>query len=91
MELFYDILNSINNASGNKTPTGIQQNCNISYDKFSKYVKELNQKGLIDIEHFSITEKGKKLLDDYDKIKDFLIKMKMEYVYQEETLENAQS
>ena len=89
-EIYVDILNSINNTNSNDlTPTRIQQNCNLSYDKFSKYLIELNQKGLIDTSNYSITEKGKKLLKDYGKIKDFLLKMNIEFVKKEEILKNV--
>lgn len=90
LEIYYDILNAITNTSGGSvTPTRIQQNCNMSYDKFSNYLGELNKKGLINTSDFSITEKGKKLLEDYSKIKDFLHDMNMEYVTKEEEIKNV--
>ncbi len=91
MEIYYDILNAIDfeGSSGFATPTRIQQNCNLSYDKFSKYFKELEQKGLIHTSDRKITPQGKNLLEDYKKIKDFLIKMNLEYVKKEEVLKHV--
>jgi predicted transcriptional regulator len=90
LEIYYDILSAINNESSyGIVPTRIQQNCNMSYDKFSKYLKELEQKGLIHNPKNTITEKGIKLLQDYDKIKEFLLKMNMEYVKPQEVMKNV--
>jgi predicted transcriptional regulator len=86
LEIFHDILNAIQEESsyGEIKPTRVQQKCNISYDKFSKYVYELSKRKLI--KHDSslyITDKGKQLLKDYGKIKDFLTEMKLEYLSEE--------
>ena len=86
LEIFYDILTAIQNesSSGEVKPTRVQQRCNMSFDKFSRYMEALKNEGLIHNSSTIITEKGKKLLQDYDKIKDFLNKMKLEYVGTEE-------
>ena len=86
LEIFYDILTAIQNesSSGEVKPTRVQQRCNMSFDKFSRYMEALKNEGLIRDSSPIITEKGKKLLQDYDKIKDFLNKMKLEYVGTEE-------
>ena len=86
LEIFYDILTAIQNesSSGEVKPTRVQQRCNMSFDKFSRYMEALKNEGLIHDSSPIITEKGTKLLQDYDKIKDFLNKMKLEYVSNEE-------
>ena len=91
LEIFYDILTAIRNEGfgGEVKPTRVQQRCNISFDKFSRYLNALTSEGLISNSPIIITEKGKKLLQDYDKIKDFLNKMKLEYVSNEEALNNV--
>ena len=90
MEIFNDILIAIQKESfyGEVKPTRVQQKCNISYDKFSKYVGELTKRKLITHDSpFSITDKGKQLLEDYGKIKDFLTKMKLEYLSEGDSYE----
>ena len=88
LEIFYYILTAIQNeaSSGEVKPTRVQQRCNLSFDKFSRYLEALRNEDLIHDSSITITEKGKKLLQDYDKIKDFLNKMKLEYVGNEEVL-----
>lgn len=91
LEIFYDILTSIQKEghSGEVKPTRVQQRCSMSFDKFSKYLEALRNEGLIHTSPITITEKGKKLLQDYDKIKDFLNKMKLEYLSNSEVLRNV--
>lgn len=83
LEIFHDVIESIEKESygGEVIPTRVQQSCNMSYDKFSKQLDELKRKGLVtDKLPLDITEKGKKFLSDYGKIKNFLEKMKLEYL-----------
>ena len=69
-------------------PTRVQQKCNISYDKFSKYVDELRKRKLITHDSsLCITDKGKQLLVDYVKIQGFFTKMKLEYISEEDLYE----
>lgn len=90
LEIFHDILNAIQEESsyGEIKPTKVQQKCNISYDKFSKYVDELTKRKLVVYNSpLCITDKGKQLLKDYGKIKDFLMEMKLEYLSEENPYE----
>jgi predicted transcriptional regulator len=65
-------------------PTRVQQKCNISYDKFSRYLDELKKRKLVGSSpQLFVTDKGKKLLDDYGKINDFILKMRLEYLGEE--------
>lgn len=82
MEIYNDILHAIKTESqvGEVKPTRIQHYSNMSYDKMSKYLKELESKKMISNSPIKITEKGKKFLSDYEKINDFLSEMKIEYL-----------
>ncbi|MDH3611292.1 MAG: hypothetical protein OEM79_05975 [Nitrosopumilus sp.] len=85
LDLYYDIISAINeeSLSGEVRPTRVQHHCNMSYDKLSRYLKELENKKLIQIPPFLVTEKGKKFLEDYYKIKNFVEEMKLEYLKEE--------
>ena len=90
LEIFNDILIAIQKESsyGEVKPTRVQQKCNISYDKFSKYVDELTKRKLISPNlPLCITDKGNKLLKDYEKIKGFLKEIKLEYLSEVELYE----
>lgn len=82
MEIYNDILNAVQKEAqeGEVKPTRIQHQSNLSYDKMSRYLKELENKKMITVSPIQITDKGKKFLNDYDKIKDFLSEMQMEYL-----------
>ena len=82
MEIYNDILNAVQREAqeGEVKPTRIQHQSNLSYDKMSRYLKELENKKMITASPIQITDKGKKFLNDYDKIKDFLSEMRMEYL-----------
>jgi len=82
LEIYNDILNAIQIESqqGEVKPTRIQHQSNMSYDKMSKYLKELENKKMITISPIQLTEKGQKFLKDYEKIKEFLSDMQMEYL-----------
>ena len=89
MEIFYDILNAIKNEAtyDEVKPTRIQQQCNMSYDKFSKNLEELLTRNLVaQNSSLEITKEGFEFLNDYSKINDFLTKMKINYLYEEENL-----
>ena len=88
LEIFNDILSTIQGESssfdGEVKPTRVQQRCNISYDKFSRYLDEMKNRNLITREYpLYITYKGKRFLKDYEKIKGFLTEMKLEYLSEE--------
>jgi len=89
LEIFHDILIEIQNEStlGKIRPTRIQQKCNMSYDKFVNNIQELEKRQLItsncercsDFTPLCITEIGRQYLEDYEKINNFLEKMKLDY------------
>ena len=81
LEIYNDILIAIREESqnGEVKPTRVQLRCNLSYDKFSNYLEELRKKDLIG-NSLTITTKGQKLLQDYERISQFIKKMQLEYV-----------
>lgn len=96
MEIFYDILNELQKESsfGEVKPTRIQQTCNMSYDKFTKNLHELENRRLVascetclTSAPLCITDRGIQFLEDYGKINNFLKKMKLDYLDNRE-LEN---
>ncbi len=83
LEIYYNILTELKKESNLEQikPTRIQQKCNMSYDKFSKNLLELQKRKLVaDDQSLKITDKGIQLINDYSKINDFLEKMKLEYI-----------
>ncbi|NND85996.1 MAG: hypothetical protein HKM23_01440 [Nitrosopumilus sp.] len=92
MEIFYDILNEFKKESsfGEIKRTRIQQKCNMSYDKFSKNLDELENRELISSNSsLQITDKGIQFLEDYGKINHFLDKMKLDYLSEESVLDET--
>ena len=81
LEIYNDILVAIKEESqnGEIKPTRVQLRCNLSYDKFSNYLEELRRKDLIR-NSLTITPKGQKLLQDYERISQFIKKMQLDYV-----------
>lgn len=82
LEIFNDILTGINDetTNGEVKPTRIAHIANMSYDKLAKYLDELKEKHLIINSPLVLTEKGKKFLQDYERIHDFVVQMKLEYI-----------
>lgn len=75
MEIYYDILTGIEQEKAvNRTVkrTRVQQHSNLSYDKFSRYLQEMSQRGLVQLNPLSITEKGREFLRDYGRIRQFM-------------------
>ncbi|MFQ5440970.1 MAG: winged helix-turn-helix domain-containing protein [Nitrosopumilaceae archaeon] len=88
LELYYDILQALEKVSqqGEAKPTRVQQLCNMSYDKFSKLLKEIKKNNLIQFSPLKITKKGQKFLHDYTKIKNFTKKMEIEFLKDKELM-----
>jgi predicted transcriptional regulator len=74
IEIYYDILTGIEGerAAHILRKTKVQQNSNLSYDKFSRYLQDMAEKGLVNLEPLSITEKGREFLHDYHRIRAFM-------------------
>ena len=82
MEIYNDILNGIadEHTNGEVKPTKIAHYANMSYDKLTRYLEELQTKELIIKSPLNVTDKGRKFLQDYEKIYDFIVQMKLDYL-----------
>jgi predicted transcriptional regulator len=82
MEICNDILSAIKVelTNGEAKPTRVQSLSNLAYDKFAKYLKELESRDMIVQNPLHITEKGRDFLQDYDRIRDFVTTMGVKYL-----------
>ena len=85
MELYNDILKAIMNEITNyddnvAKPTRVQLRSNLAYDKFVRYLDELENKKMILKTPLLITEKGRDFLQDYDRISNFVLEMGIKYL-----------
>lgn len=75
MEIYHDILIGIETESkAHRTVkrTRVQQHSNLSYDKFSRHLEDMAERGLIVLNPLSITEKGRAFVREYDRIRSFM-------------------
>jgi predicted transcriptional regulator len=81
MEIYNDILSAIRLEliNGEVRPTRVQSHSNLAYDKLTRYLSELESQKMITQSPLEITEKGRDFLQDYDRIKDFLLEMGVKY------------
>jgi predicted transcriptional regulator len=81
LEIYNDILSAIKEelTDGEARPTRIQSLSNLAYDKLIRYLGELESKKMIMQNPLRITEKGYDFLQDYDRIRDFVIAMNIKY------------
>ncbi|MDH3823751.1 MAG: transcriptional regulator [Nitrosopumilus sp.] len=86
LQIYYDILKAINHESklGKVKPTRVQNLCHMSYDKFSKYLFELERKNMIHNSDIKITVKGNRFLRDYGNINSLIEKFQLKYVVGED-------
>jgi predicted transcriptional regulator len=82
MEIYNDILSAIERElpNGEAKLTRIQSLSNLAYDKLVRYLNELESKKMIMQDPLRITEKGHDFLQDYDRIRDFVIEMGVKYL-----------
>ena len=82
MEIYNAILSAINLelTNGEAKPTRVQSLCNLAYDKLVKYLNELEVKKMIIQDPLQITEKGQDFLQDYNRIKSFVLDMGIKYL-----------
>jgi len=82
MEIYNAILSAINQelANGEAKPTRVQSLSNLAYDKLVRYLNELEGRKMIMQNPLGITEKGHDFLQDYDRIRDFLLAMGVKYL-----------
>ena len=75
MEIYHDILIGIERESktrGVVKRTRVQQYSNLSYDKFSRHLNAMAERGLITLSPLSITAKGREFVREYDRIRAFM-------------------
>ena len=75
MEIYHDILMGIereSKANGLVKRTRVQQYSGLSYDKFSRHLKDMAAKGLVNLSPLSTTEKGRAFVREYGKIRLFM-------------------
>lgn len=82
MEIYNDILSAIKVelTNGEARPTRVQTLSNLAYDKLVRYLDELEAKNMILQNPLRITEKGQDFLQDYDRIREFVIAMGAKYL-----------
>lgn len=82
MEIYNDILSAINLelTNGEAKPTRVQTLSNLAYDKLVRYLNELEGKKMIMQDPLQITDKGRDFLQDYDRIKGFVLDMSVKYL-----------
>lgn len=82
MEIYNDILSAINLelTNGEAKPTRVQTLSNLAYDKLVRYLNELEGKKMIMQDPLQITEKGRDFLQDYDRIRGFVLDMGLKYL-----------
>lgn len=82
MEIYNAILSAINLelTNGKAKPTRVQSLCNLAYDKLVRYLNELEVKKMIIQDPLQITEKGQDFLQDYNRIKGFVLDMGIKYL-----------
>ena len=75
MEIYNDILSAIEQelTNGEAKPTRVQSLSNLAYDKLARYLDELEGRKMIMQDPLRITEKGRDFLQDYNRIKDFVV------------------
>lgn len=75
MEIYHDILIGIERESKTRSlvkRTRVQQYSNLSYDKFSRHLKDMAAKGFVILSPLSLTEKGRQFVREYDRIRSFM-------------------
>lgn len=82
MEIYNDILSAIKVelTNGEAKPTRVQVLSNLAYDKLARYLDELEAKNMIEKSPLHITEKGRDFLQDYDRIRSFVVEMGVKYL-----------
>ncbi len=66
--------------NGEAKPTRVQSHCNLAYDKFTNNLNELEGRKMITRDPLRITEKGRDFLQDYSRIRGFVLAMGVKYM-----------
>jgi len=78
-QIFFEVITAvIDDAQNNElvSPTRVQNKSNTSNDKLTKYLEEMEKRGMIEKEKsITITEKGMEFHKDYSRINDLINEM----------------
>jgi len=78
-QIFFEIITAvIDDAQNNESvsPTRIQIKCKTSYDKLTKYLEEMEKRGMIEKEKsITVTERGLEFHKDYSRINELINEM----------------
>ena len=78
-QIFFDIITAVIDDTQNNesvSPTRIQIKCNTSYDKLTKYLEEMEKRGMVEKEKsIAITERGIEFHKDYSRINELINEM----------------
>ena len=78
-QIFFEVITAaIDDKQNNESvsPTRIQIKCNTSYDKLTKYLEEMEKRGMVEKEKsIAITEKGMEFHKDYSRINELINEM----------------
>ncbi|MGQ0606723.1 MAG: winged helix-turn-helix domain-containing protein [Candidatus Nitrosotenuis sp.] len=83
IELYHAVLHAIRDDliyNESAKPTRIQFLSGTSYDKLIIHLKELEEKKLVTMDPITITEKGQKFLQEYDKINEMTKKLGLKFL-----------
>jgi predicted transcriptional regulator len=82
LQIYHDILSAIREESmneGGAKPTRIQHLSNMSYDKLSRHLDELQAKNMINRgDSLLLTDHGQEFLKEYQRLKDLIERMGLE-------------
>ena len=78
-QIFFDVITAVIDDTQNSesiSPTRIQVKCNTSYDKLTKYLAEMEKRGMIvKGKSITVTERGMEFHKDYSRINDLINEM----------------
>ena len=82
-QIFFDIITAVIDDTQNNesvSPTRIQFKCNTSYDKLTKYLEEMEKRGMVEKEKsIAITEIGMEFHKDYSRINELINEMNKKF------------
>ena len=75
-QILLDIITAVIDDTQNNesvSPTRVQNKCNTSYDKLTKYLAEMEDRGMIEKgKSITVTERGMEFHKDYSRINDLI-------------------
>ena len=78
-QIFFEVITAaIDDKQNNESisPTRIQVKCNTSYDKLTKYLAEMEKRGMIEKgKSITVTERGMEFHKDYSRINELINEM----------------